>query len=394
MRKISIAAARRIALAAQGFAHPRPSGRIDSRHLHRVLRHVGQLQLDSVNVVVRAHYMPVFSRLGPYPRELLDDFAYRRRRLFEYWGHAAALLPVEDWPLFEFRRQGIKPWPRLKKVMEEHPGFVDAVLEEVARRGALTVGELEDGGGRSGSWWGHSRGKSALEWHFDKGRLSIADRPNFTRVYDLAERVIPPRYLQAESPELADAYRELLLRAARHHGIGTAYDLLDYYRLRPAIARPIIAGLAATGALEEVEVPGWGEPAFLHPEATRPRRIRARALLTPFDPVVWERPRVERLFGFHYRIEIYVPEAQREYGYYVMPFLLDDALVARVDLKADRAAGRLLAKGAFSEDGHDRARIAKELAAELADMAAWLGLGGVEVGERGDLAGALRAALG
>ncbi len=393
MRKVPIAAARRIALGAQGFATPRPAGRIDARHLRRVLRHVGQFQLDSVNVVVRAHYLPAFSRLGPYPMELLDDLAYRRREMFEYWGHAAALLPIENWPLFRFRMDAIRPWRRLRKVMDEHPGFVDRVLEEVARRGPLTVGELEDGGERSGPWWGHSRGKTALEWHFDKGRVSIADRRNFTRSYDVAERVIPQRWRAAPAPDQPAAYRELLLRGAAHLGIGTATDIADYYRLRLPLARPLIAELSAAGRLEEVEVPGWGEPAYLHPQATRPRRIEGRALLTPFDPVVWERPRVERLFGFRYRIEIYVPEAERRYGYYVMPFLLDDALVARVDLKSDRAAGLLLVKGAFAEDGHERARVARELAAELRDLASWLGLGDVAVSDNGDLAAPLAGEL-
>ncbi len=392
MRTIPAATARRIALAAQGFADRRPAGKVDVRHLRRVMRRLGVVQLDSVNVTVRAHYMPFFSRLGPYSRELLDEVAYRRRELVEYWAHMVSVVPVGDRPLFRRRMEAMTPGERTRRVMEEHPGYIEAVLEEVRRRGPLGVQELEDPGERRGDWWGHGKGKVALEWLFAKGDLVVADRRSFRRIYDLAERWLPPEVLETPTPPPEESLRELTRRAARHHGIATLADLADYWRVRNAAIRPHVAALVAAGELEEVSA--WGGTAYLDPQAARPRRVAARALLSPFDSLVWERKRAARVFDFDYRIEIYVPEPKRVYGYYVYPFLLGEDIAARVDLKADRKAGRLLAKGAFLEDHADPRHVAGELAAELQSMATWLGLDEVEVGKNGDLAGELRKAVG
>ncbi len=391
MVTIPAATARRIALAAQGFADARPSGKVDVRHLRRVMRRVGVVQLDSVNVAVRTHYMPFFSRLGPYPLPMVDDFAYRRRELVEFWAHMVSMVPVEDRPLFRPRMKSGGPGPRTRQMMDEHPGYVEAVLEEVQARGPLTVSDLEDPGQRTGPWWGHGKGKTALEWLFATGDLVVVDRRNFTRVYDVPERWLPRRVLDAPTPSPDEALRELTRRAARHHGIATLADLADYWRVRTASIRPHVAALVAAGELEEVSA--WGETAYLDPDAVRPRRVAARALLSPFDSLIWERKRTERVFGFDYRIEIYVPEPKRVYGYYVYPFLLGEDIAARVDIKADRRAGRLLAKGAFLEDHADPRHVAGELAEELQTMAAWLGLTDVEVGTKGDLAGELKKAM-
>lgn len=394
MTALSLDQARRIALAAQGFDRPRPAGRVDIRHLRRAIRTMNLLQIDSVNVAVRSHYMPLFSRLGPYPMDLLDDMAYERRELFEYWGHVASLLPIEDYPLFRWRMEDTPLWRSIRQIEDDHPGYLDGILEEIRHRGPSATSDLEDPGERTGPWWGYGKGKQALEWHFTRGALTVADRRNFARVYELAERWVPSEIHRASEVTKEDAHRRLLERGARAHGVGTAKDIADYYRLRVPEARPRLVELVEDGVIERVEVEGWSLPAYLHRDAKRPRRIDAAALLTPFDPVVWERDRVERLFGFRYRIEIYVPEPQRQYGYYVMPFLLGDRLVGRVDLKADRKAGILRVPGAYCEDVEDPTEVAAALAPELELMASWLGLGGVAVARKGNLATRLRSRLG
>ncbi len=383
--------ARRIALAAQGFADRPPAGRVDSRHFDRLFDRVKVVQLDSVNVAVRTHYMPAFSRLGPYPRERFDAYAYRRRRLFEAWGHVASLLPVEHFPLLRHRMEDAQS----RSFGRERRAYVEAIRREVAERGPLAASDLRDQGrGGGGPWWGRSDGKLALEWLFATGRLAASRRGNFTRVYDLSERVIPPEVLAAPAPVARDAQRELLRLAARAHGIGDAADLADYYRIRVPQARPLLRELVEDGELLEASVEGWSRPAFLHRDARAPRRVGASALLSPFDSLIWRRERTERLFGFRYRIEIYVPEPERQYGYYVFPFLTGDTLAARVDLKADRARGALLVRGAYLEDGCDAGAVAGELAANLQAMAAWLELGEVIVGRRGNLATPLRRTVG
>lgn len=393
---LSLAQARRIALAAQGFTDPPPTGRIDRRHLRRVVGRTGLLQLDSVNVAVRAHYMPVFSRLGPYPMSAIDDLAYRHGELFEYWGHEASLLPVELQPLLRWRMaramQG-QTWGGPARVARERPDLIARVLEEVADRGPLRAGDIDDGPRtRRGTMWDWSDAKKAFEWLFWTGQLAVARRVNFERRYDLPGRVLPTEVLAAPTPSEEEAHRDLLVYASQRHGVGTARDLADYLRLPIVHARDRLVELVAGGRLLRVVVESWQEPAYLHPRATLPRWIRTAALLSPFDPVVWERSRAQRLFDFHYRIEIYVPAENRRWGYYVFPFLLGDRLVARVDLKADRAAGQLLVKGAWAEKHADPAAVAEPLAAELASMAGWQDLDEVTVERNGDLAPALRAA--
>jgi uncharacterized protein YcaQ len=390
MRTFSAQQARRIALAAQGFAEPRPTGRVDIRHLRRVIERVGILQVDSVNVLERSHYLPVFARLGSYPRELLDEATHRRRELFEYLFHAASYSTAEVLPLLRPRMEAIESWGRIQDIMEDHPGYVERVYEEVAERGPLTSADLDDPGRRTGPWWGMGKGSSALEWLYFKGRLAISHRPSsFAKVYDLAERVYPRSFFDGASIDRATSVRERTLIAARSQGIGSVPDLADYFRMRVGEVRNQVERLVATGALLQVEVEGWREPAYLHPEARIPRRVRARALLSPFDSLIWYRQRTERLFGFHYRIEIYVPKPKRRYGYFVLPFLLGEDLVARVDLKADRQAGVLLVQGAHLEPGNAATAVAGPLTAELELMAAWLGLGAVRVRPNGDLAAPL-----
>jgi uncharacterized protein YcaQ len=389
VKRLTVAQARRIALAAQGFAAPRPTGAVDVRHFRRVFRAMGVLQLDSVNVVARSHYLPVLARLGAYDRTRLDGYTTHHEEVFEYWGHEASLLPVDTYPLWRHRMDAIRPWRSIVALEDEHPGYIESVYEEVARHGPLTVSDLSDPGLRTGPWWGYGRGKNALEWLFAKGRIAAWRDRNFTRVYDVPERVLPERVRAIEPPDRDEAYRRLLLLAAQHHGIGTAGDLGDYYRLHGPTVRPHLEELAATGRLLRVEVPGWRGPVYLDPEARTPRKIAGAALLSPFDPVVWHRERVERLFGFYYRIEIYVPQPKRIYGYYVLPFLLDGELVGRVDLKADRKAGVLRVQAAHAEDGRDHLRVARALAPELNEMAAWLELDHVTVVRRGNLAATL-----
>ncbi|AWK90158.1 winged helix-turn-helix domain-containing protein [Azospirillum thermophilum] len=407
---LSLAEARRIALAAQGFAKrdiaaTDPADAVEARHLRRTIGRIGLLQVDSVNVLVRSHYLPLFSRLGPYRAGLLDRLAYdgRRRRLFEYWGHEASLIPVEHQPLLRWRmaraRNGEGTYGRLSRFARERRPFVDAVLAEVAARGPLGASELSQGGRGSGSWWGWSDGKIALEYLFWAGLVTTAGRRGFERLYDLTERVLPTAVLAAPTPEEEEAQRALLRIAARAHGVATERDLRDYHRLDAADARQRLAELVEAGELLPVTVEGWDRPAYLHPEARIPRRVQASALLSPFDSLIWERQRTERLFGLRFRLEIYTPAAKREHGYYVLPFLLGDRIVARVDLKADRQARRLLVQAAHAEPGWagpgtPHGPVAGALAAELWRMAGWLGLDSVAVAGPGDLAPTLREALG
>ena len=392
MRTLTIDHARRFALGAQGFADPRPTGRVDVRHFRRVVDRIGLVQLDSVNVFSRTHYMPFFSRLGAYDRAALDAWLWGSSEMFEYWGHEASLIPVQDHNLWRWRMNGTFNWTRLETMAREHPEYLDQVLEQVRDRGPLKTADLHDPGQRDGtSMWGWSKGKVALEALFMGGRVTTAHRPNFTRMYDLSERVIPDEHFGAQGLEREEAQSILLLKAARSMGVATAADLADYHRIGMPEARPLIERLSEDGELVEVEVEGWGRTAYLHPEARLPRKVEGRALLSPFDNLVWYRDRIERLWDFHYRIEIYVPEPKRVYGYYVLPFLLDGELVARVDLKADRKNESLLVKGVFAEPGIDRARVARELRAELELTCSWLGLKDVVVGHSGDLAEAVRS---
>ncbi len=391
MVELSLAQARRIALGAQGLADKRPTGRVDRRHLRRVLDRIGVIQIDSVNVLVRSQELPLFARLGAHPRTLIPA-AMAAGELFEYWVHMAAVAPAELHPVLRWRMADDHMWRSVSALERRRPGYLDEVEARIRDEGAIVAGDLKERVGPKGTWWDWDDGKLALELLFHQGRIGARRRPaDFARVYDLAERVIPAEILARPTPSEADARKELLVLAARHQGVATLADLADYHRQKMTTCRPLVGELVEDGRLTEVAVEGWDRPAYLYPDASLPRRIGARALLSPFDSLVWFRERVERLFRFHYRIEIYVPRPKRQYGYYVLPFLLDDELVARVDLKADRATGRLLVHGAFGEPGVPGSDVAAELAAELTEMAAWLGLDrGVHVDARGDLAPALR----
>jgi uncharacterized protein YcaQ len=390
MRQIPIAAARRIALAAQGFDRPRPSGRIDARHIRRVLDRVQMLQLDTVNVISRAHYLPLFARLGDYPREAIDRYAYEQPAMFEYWGHALSLFPVEHYPLLRFRRDAKREWRAVTKIKAESPGFIEEVYRQIAERGPLTVSDLGDRGKHVGGWW-RNHGRIALDYLFSNGRITSSRIANFGRLYDLPERSLPASVVEAPRVSREEAELQLVRQAASAMGIGTAHDLGDYYRIGTIKGRQLAEILVELGELEPVRVEGWKQPSYLWHEARHPRQIRAQALLSPFDSLIWYRDRVERLWDFFYRIEIYVPEAKRVHGYYVLPFLLGEDLVGRVDLKADRKAKRLLVRSTWLEPGAEAALVVPALADELRLMAGWLGLGEIEIEARGDLAPALRS---
>jgi hypothetical protein len=402
-RRLTLPGARRITLAAQGFYRPRPQRPPSLDRITELIRTLGVLQLDSVNVFVRSHYMPIFSRLGPYDRSRLDRIAGHGegrvdRRLVEYWAHEASLIPLELHPLLRWRMADVdrEAWGSISRIAREQPELVAQTLELVAARGPLRA---RDTGAvrpppRAGHMWNWHEDKVALEHLFFTGRVAAARRVNFERLYDIVERVVAPEILDQPTPPADDAQRELVRIAAAALGVATEPDLGDYFRLPRAASKARVAELVSAAELHPVEVEGWGAPAYLWPAARRPRRIHARALLSPFDSLVWFRPRTERVFGFRYRLEIYTPAAKRVHGYYVLPFLLGDRLVARVDLKSDRQRRRLLVRGAFGEPGIQVAAVARELAEELQLVASWLELQAVEVSHRGDLSEPLRAALG
>jgi uncharacterized protein YcaQ len=377
---LGAAEARRVALAAQGLAagrRDRPARRGD---LARVAQALGTVQIDSVNVLVRSHYLPFYSRLGAYDPAWLDELAYgrRRRRLFEYWGHEASLMPVGTQPLLRWRmqraRDGVGVWGGVARFGREQQAFCTQVLREIEARGPLGVSELAAAGKRKGGWWGWSEGKVALEWLFWTGQVTTHSRRRFERIYDLTERVLPAAVGDAPTPAPEDAQRDLLRQSLRPMGVATARDLRDYFRLPLADTRLRIAELVDAGEWRVVRVEGWRDPAYVAADVRVPRRVEACALLSPFDSLVWCRERTQRLFDFHYRLEIYTPAHKRRHGYYVLPFLLGDRLAARVDLKADRAAGRLRVLSRHYEPWVDRRQVAPELTAELARLAAWLGL--------------------
>lgn len=392
---LSPAAARRIALAAQGLGRARPDVP-SQRHMRDLARRLGVIQIDSVNVVSRTHYLPGFSRLGAYPREGLEAEAWgRRRSLFEYWGHEASLMPVELQPLFRWRMaraEAGETWTGIARFGREKRAYIDGVLAEIERRGPVTGGDFAEGPRGQPGWWSWSDGKRALEWLFWAGLITTKTRNGFERVYDLTERALPRAVIETPTPDEADAVRELVRLSARAMGIATEADLRDYFRLPLDLARRAVAELAEAGELEPVQVRGWRHRAWLAPDARRPRRIEGAALLSPFDNLIWARDRTERLFGVKVRLEIYTPEARRTHGYYVLPFLEDEAITARVDLKSDRKAGVLRVQAAWREDDTGPGTAAR-LARELRLMAGWLGLARVEVAGRGDLAIDLAAAL-
>jgi uncharacterized protein len=407
---LSQAAARRIALAAQGFGQPRSAAAPTEDDLVAAVGRLGLVQLDSVNVLCRSHYLPLFSRLGRYDRSKLDhvtgygdqaDDAGDRAgslRLVEYWAHQASLIPAELHPLFRWRMARVDQelWAPVVKVAREQPDLVARALRMVQERGPIPASEIGAvrQAPRPGALWNWHAGKSALEYLFYAGEVAVSGRVNFERMYDAPERVLPASVLARPDIPEADAQRELVRVAARALGVATEPDLGDYFRLPRAASKARVAELVANGELVPVSVDGWKTPAYLWPDAARPDALSARALLSPFDSLIWFRDRTERLFGFRYHVEIYTPAAKRVHGYYVLPFLLGDELVARVDLKSDRKAGALIVEAAFVEPGADRANATRELAAELTELAAWLGLGRVLVNDHGDLAGELAAVVG
>ncbi|MFM9920228.1 winged helix-turn-helix domain-containing protein [Lacisediminihabitans sp. H27-G8] len=393
-REVSVAQARRIALAAQGFGRPRP---VDPgiRQLNSTIDRLGLLQLDSVNVLERSHYLPLFARLGSYDKADLDRLTFGRKGKFvEYWAHEAAIIPVETWPLYRWRMDANRArYSTPGSWVAENGPMLDWLRAELGARGAVAASEIEhDTGKGAGGWWGWSEVKTGLEWLFRFGEAVSAGRSRFERRYALASEALPPAVFEREVPQ-AEAIRELLRLSARAHGIGTLSDLADYYRIKTEPARAAVQDLVDAGELLPVTVPGWNRPAFLHREARIPRRIDATALLSPFDPVVWERARAERMFGFRYRIEIYTPAHKRVFGYYTLPLLIDDRLAGRVDLKNDRQNRVLRVQSAWTEPDAPPATV-ERLAVLLRETAAWQRLERIEVVARGDLAPALAAELG
>jgi hypothetical protein len=370
------------------------------RHVRRVLRRLHLIQMDSVNVLQRAHFMPLYSRLGPYPVELLERAAYRRpRELFEFWGHEASLITTDLQPLFRWRmsRAGDFAWGSVRRIVTEQPELVAWVLDEVRDRGPITAAEIEhDAPRRKDHWgWNWSVVKQALEWLFFTGQVTAAERStSFARRYDVTERVLPAAVLARPTPSVPDAFRALVELSARALGVAAEAELRDYFRLPVEGFKQAVTELVEDQALIPVAVAGWKQPAYLHHEARLPRWVRAATLVSPFDPLIWERGRTQRLFDLNYRIEIYVPAPQRLYGYYVLPFLLGDRFAARVDLKADRKSGVLQIPAAWLEPSADQEETAVALAAELHRLAGWLGLETIATPERGDFAGPLTAALG
>ena len=393
--QLSIDQARRIALAAQGFAEARPKGRVDRRHLRKVMGRLQLLQLDSVPVVIRTQYMPLFSRLGAYRAELLDEIAYDADEWFEAWSHEASLLPVEMEPWLRWSKQRAREgdtWKHLHALAQKDPGYIESVLGEVKARGPLSAGDLSDPRRRSGSWWGsRSGGAVALDWLYRIGALGVRRSRRFVKEFDLLERIVPDVIRAQPTPSFETSLDELLLRSARAHGIATADCLVDYFRLpvRPAKAR--LDALAEDGKLIACAVEGWSGSVYRHPASKLPRTINRAALLSPFDPLVWNRKRIRGLFDFDYRIEIYTPAKKRKHGYYVLPFLLGDRLVARFDLKTDRDAGTLKVLAAHVEAGADESEVASAAALELEELTRMVGVERLAVGRKGNLAKALRS---
>ena len=398
--EMSAEEARRIALAAQGFANPRPSATPTRRHLRGVLKQIGALQIDSVNVLVRSHYMPLFSRLGSYRSELLDSAWFGNptdRDLFEYWGHMASLMPLDMHPLMRWRMAEAADHRRSSNAISgfhrhRHPAFEESALREVRERGPLSARELRSAGKSKGGWWGWSDGKRALEALFAEGLVAASGRRGFERLYDIPERVLPARVLALPTPKVEDAQRALIKIASRALGVATERDLCDYFRIRRRPGRDRIAELVEVGELIAVAVERWPERAFVARDAHSPRKLDAHAFLSPFDSLIWDRSRTERIFGFRYRIEIYTPSARRQHGYYVLPFLFGDRLVARIDLKSDRASRTLRVLAAHSEPGVRVNPIADAITRELQTLASWLALERIDVKRRGNLAAKLHSA--
>ena len=397
MRRTSLSAAeaRRIAFAAQGFDRDRPA-RPDVRHFRRTIDTLGLLQLDFVNVLMPAHFLVLWSRLGPYDRQRLERWVYDKGEYTEQWAHEASIVPASCWPLLEYRRQSHRLHENnpLRK-MRGRRAYLDSVLKQVQSDGALTANDLPPmpGPKRNPGDWHRSMPRRALEYHFARGSLAVCNRlPNFQRVYDLPERILPQQYLH-RPPAKKDSQRELLRRAASALGVATLHDLADYYRMTARESAPLVQELVDAGELSPVDVRGWEDTAYLSSSARLPRSIKGASLISPFDPVVWFRPRAERLFGFHYRIEIYVPAAKRRWGYYVLPFRVGDQIVARVDIKADRQSKRLLVLNAHVQEGVDLSACRHSLLRELGELKDWLCLDQISVSRKNSFSRKLAAAV-
>ncbi len=402
VRDLSSAETRRLALGSLGFGARKPK-RAGKAHVRATATRLSAIQVDSVNVLARAHYLPTFSRFGPYPMSALDDLAHGKREMFEYWGHAACFLPIEMYPLMRWRMRGqVEAWAGLDA---KRRSFIEAVYREVAERGPISAGEISIAGKSTGPWWGWSQGREAVEYLFRQGRLAVAGRRNFERLYDIPERVFPETVL-ATAIEERDAKKELLVRATRAMGVGTAKDIAQYFhvdgwwdrltpsgRRRPSSLQPLFDELVEAERLELTRVEGWKQPAYVIPGAQIPRAVDTSAIVSPFDPLMWERKWTKAVFGFDYQIEIYVPAPKRVHGYYVLPFLMGDRFAARVDLKADRKSSTLVVHSAYLENGRDAGDVAAALARELRSMAAWLSLEKFAVARKGTLATALKRVL-
>jgi uncharacterized protein len=400
---LGLADARRLALASLGFGAKKPA-RAGIAHVRATAARLGAIQIDSVNVLARAHYLPTFSRYGPYPLSALDDLAHGRRELFEYWAHAACFLPVDLYPLLRWRMDSqVLAWSDAGR---KDKAFNEAVYREISERGPISASEISISGKSTGSWWGWSEGKTAAEQLFYQGRLAVAGRRNFERLYDIPERVFPKSILNAKPIGVDEAKKRLLVRAARAMGVGTARDLARYFQIdawwdrrstngrrTPANTGHLFDELVEDGRLERVQVERWTVPGYIVPGGRVPRSVDATAIVSPFDPLLWERKWTSAVFDFAYQIEIYVPSHKRIHGYYVLPFVMGDRFAARVDLKADRKSATLIVHAAYMEPGFDRRLVAPALAGELRSMARWLSLESFAVGPKGNLARPLKRAL-
>ena len=383
---LSIADARKIAVAAQGFDTPRPQSKATQRQVDAIIARLGVIQIDSVNVLVRSQELPLFSRLGNHDRNAIPK-ATQAQKLFEYWGHAAAHLPVDLHPLFRWKmddaRSGrVEHWG-LTSFYNDNKSYVKRVLKHVSNHGPTTARELSTRTEKKGTWWDWDDAKVALEYLFLTGELMARGRgSDFARIYDTPDRVLPKHIVNLPTPSERDAKKQLLVRSAIAQGVVTLADLADYYRQGKTIVKPLVAELVEEGLLRQVSVEGWSDPTYIHYDAKLPKQIFATALLSPFDSLVWFRPRNERLFNFHYRIEIYTPQAKRQFGYYVLPFMMNGEMVGRVDLKADRGNATLLVNSVHVEKGVKRSVISDALNTELHTMANWLGLDQVQIARR------------
>lgn len=400
LSSLSIHEARRLAVTAQGLGKPRPRGPITKAKLRSAIDALGVLQLDAINVVERTQFLVPFNRLGPYDNALLHKLTGPNGAFFEYWGHAACLLPMAYQPLFRWRMaEHASPddplirAQRRRQFRAEHATYMKSILDEIRDRGALTAGQLSDPRRRDGEWWDRrSIGRIALEVMFETGEVMGWRLPNFERVYDLPERVLPKAVLDAPTPSVEDAHRDLALIVATTLGVATVTDIATHLYLRVDRVQRAVEAHVAAGAMTRVQVDGWKKPAFVVTNAKRTRVTRTEgALLPPFDSLIWDRARTLRVFGFDYRIEVYVPAPKRKYGYYVLPFLLGDEIVGRFDLKADRARSTLRVQAAHLEPGADAETVAHAAAAELDVMRHWLGLESVAVSNKGNLARALKS---